>query len=133
MRDILFRGKTVDNGGWVEGNLIHRKLANGKSDYLIESCDFHEYRQWEVIPESVGQFIGLPNKNGVKIFDGDVLENEDGDEVCHTLIFWDDTICGFSDKRDFDGDSFTIHNGDMLWVLDCEVIGNIFDSPDLIK
>jgi len=126
MRDILFRGKTVDNSGWVEGEYMGIEI-HIKTSY---PCEWWGY---EVIPESVGQFIGLPDKNGVKIFDGDVLENEDGDEVCHTLIFWDDTICGFSDKRDFDGDSFTIHNGDMLWVLDCEVIGNIFDSPDLIK
>ena len=129
MRDILFRGKSIDYGSWENGDLIKsigktyigNTLGNNREDWV------------EVIPESVGQFIGLPDKNGVKIFDGDVLENEDGDEVCHTLIFWDKDLSSWSDCRYFDGDSFKIHNGDMLWVLDCEVIGNIFDSPDLIK
>ena len=127
MRDILFRGKRVNNGSWVEG---YYSIFAGKDEIRPITDLFHAFT---VIPESVGQFIGLPDKNGVKIFDGDVLENEDGDEVCNTLIFWDKDLSSWSDCRDFDGDSFKIHNGDMLWVLDCEVIGNIFDSPDLIK
>jgi len=129
MRDILFRGKSIDYGSWENGDLIKsigktyigNTLGNNREDWV------------EVIPESVGQFTGLTDKNEVKIFDGDVLQNEDGDEFCNTLIFWDKDLSSWSDCRDFDGDSFTIHNGDMLWVLDCEVIGNIFDSPDLIK
>ena len=122
MRDILFRGKTVDNSGWVEGEYM------GIEIHIKTSYPF-EWWGYEVIPESVGQFTGLTDKNEVKIFDGDVLQNEDGDEFCNTLIFWDKDLSSWSDCRDFDGDSFRAHFLDMIWTKDCEVVWNIFENP----
>lgn len=70
MREILFRGKRVDNGKWVEGN--YSIDVSGRVDILpIDNLVF-----FEVIPETVGQFTGLTDKNGNRIFEGDIVKHE---------------------------------------------------------
>ena len=124
MREILFRGKSLDKGEWVEGN------------YIFEDFDrvgIHQIGtiiQCFVIPETVGQFTGLLDKNGKKIFEGDIVRrfNSRGQEVMRYAVKWNTDCCMFvlmcedTYLGEYDSD-FSVFYGE-----DLEVIGNIYDG-----
>lgn len=129
MKEILFRGKRVDNGEWVDGDLIHRQIW-GRALAIIRISDdgFEHYEEYEVIPESVGQFTGLTDKNGNKIFEGNIVKVTTGIEgyksTYHSAIqeVKYNAESGIAVFLPFD-------NSDMVEV---EVIGNIYDNPELL-
>lgn len=139
MREILFRGKCVDSGEWVYGNLIEDKWGddNGNTIYAIlqDRVAPGIVELWtpvRVIPETVGQYTGLTDKNGKKIFEGDICGC-----FCNTQIFevkYCKERCGY-----FLDDC--VRSGDCEPAPEClgnlrntmEVIGTIYDNPELLE
>ena len=131
MREILFRGKSLETGEWVEGSLVHRTKFYGDPDdryFIIYNGEFHcdYYDVVEVDPKTVGQYTGLCDRNGKKIFEGDVVKYEIIYDVgCYpyseTKIGMVKYIAGcFAPMYDSERSSF-------------EVIGNIHDNPELLE
>ena len=92
MREILFRGKRIDKGDWIEGNLLRVEHKDAESVYIIPLVTNGKFTVntqmlnfispcFEVIPETVGQYIGLTDRNGNKIFEDDIIEFDDGEEI----------------------------------------------------
>lgn len=137
MREILFRGKSIDNGEWVNGFYV--KTCND-----FDRCKFYhwiyigfvgvtinglENVKFEVDPKTVGQYTGLKDSTGKRIFEGDVIENKD-DEGGYTnfVIEWINQEAGFFaryiDKK---------HGENLLNLGDYKAIGNIHDNPELME
>ena len=128
MREILFRAKRIDNGEWIEGlpsydingNLTEFEVYRGFANCEIADVD----------SETVCQWTGLTDKNNRKIFEGDIckihsgpIDEEDG---CFS-VEWDEGDARFALYSVGLTVDFGNYHGH-----ECEVIGNIFDNPDLL-
>ena len=167
MREILFRGKIVDSGEWVYGNLIEDKWGDGDGNTIYAILQdrvapgiVELWTPVRVIPETVGQYTGACDKNGKKIFEGDIVKCK------HEII-------GFRDEKDkiprlvydlkyeekqgyfvtksaiyyrnyavqFYKDRYRLINKNMIHYLssnyiynhEIEVIGTIYDNPELLE
>ncbi len=140
MREILFRGKR-NNGDWVFGNLF----IPDKKDAPTEICIGTNVIRitYEVIPETVGQYTGLTDKNGKKIFEGDLAKPFDDDCDKMVVEFHDGSfvLCIYG-YLGYLGENGHIEDGN-YGVFECEplinyrgsieIIGNIHDNPELLK
>ena len=127
MREILFRGKTTDTREWVYGFYFHQKDTPIEGHFIIDLKGFDE----EVLPETVGQFTGLTDKNGVKIFEGDVLKCVNPNDGQHHITdFISSMVNGFTLKNVKLTRELALYDND--WPDEIEVIGNIHDNPELI-
>ena len=128
MREILFRGKRADNGEWETGSLVI--IRDGCSDKEVFIADKMTGYNTPVIPETVCQFTGLTDKNGRKIFEGDIVNfyNDDG-EYSPYEVRWRNS--GFSVLMN--GKPNLFDELDDFFRSRCEVIGNVFDNPELLK
>lgn len=155
-RELLFRGKRIDNGEWIEGGYCYcdnKSYITISVQYIPDTRDWDEADYYEkhpvykpkfieVIPNTVGQYTGLTDKNGKKIFEGDIVHylyeldigywNSDQNSV----IEWRST--GFYMNGIFGTNKYACLNGWLVGIPHgdgkCfEVIGNIHDNPELLK
>jgi uncharacterized phage protein (TIGR01671 family) len=141
MREILYRGKRKDNGEWVYGYYCKCGWTGKEKDVIIPSHASSLYGI-DVIPETVGQYTGLTDKNGKKIFEGDIIRAftvDDSEErraiVGFDRFFDENTECeyiGFYIY--FLGVKTTVTQLDYEQAKESlEVIGNIHDNPELME
>ena len=124
-REILFRGKRVDNGNWIEGYFVLLAINEGLKHAIYTGADEGRFILFEVIPDTVGQFTGLCDKNGKKIFEGDSLLKGfekvsvkwNGNQCRWGIYSNNYEICGFNE-------------GTQGYF---EVVGNIYDNPELLE
>lgn len=153
MREILFRGKRVDNGEWIEGFYAH----SGEKKYILIDNDIAVgyLAMKEVNPDTIGQYTGLTDKNGKKIFEGDILHfkayrgggfacpigtdiyyrvlfghcNPDSDTLSEYVGFW-------ALDKNYDEDDLYECGNSINYLVDSHgayVIGNIHDNPELLR
>lgn len=138
MREILFKGKRKDNGEWIEGSLItsinRAWISSEKTDpqrlRSISNTDAI-WRAIEIIPETICQFTGLCDKNGKRIWENNVVWLVYNGEGHIYQIVWDNSELDFKATN---GEENYGSNFEYLLCCDeIEVIGNIFDNPELLQ
>lgn len=128
MREILFRGKRVDNGEWVEGLLWKKKYDTPKlfMSYFPNKDDDEDVVV--IDPETVGQYTGLKDTNGKKIFEGDIVESTSGmfdiDTIVRKVVFFK----GAWGLSDFNEEHFRAFVSMSEYVKSHKIIGNIHDT-----
>lgn len=131
MREILFRGKRIDNGEWIEG--FYAKSGDKHFILIDNGFAFGYVKMKEVIPETVGQYTGLTDKNGKKIFEGDLMAFRPLKGVVE--VVWD----GISWKTfsRFLGGKIRLADAteryDIHTMRTFEVVGNKWDNPELLE
>ena len=136
MREILFRGKQIDNGEWVYGSFCMDALEQknglcGVDGFIRRyDADVGKMQMHEVDRETVGQFTGLTDKNGNKIFEGDIVRTDKFSEPNKQYIVKFDLQFGAFIGQDKWNMYFVTFDGDSDQF---EIIGNIHDNPELLE
>lgn len=147
MREILFRGKRLDNGEWVTGapfiaaDCCKMICAVAVHPDFVDEGNVYFSEGFPVVPETVGQFTGLTDKNGNRAFEHDVIKHHFGDEI---------GVIRYGEYRNpFGDDNFGGHVGFYVdwvsgeapgalrkdlgyWMRIVVILGNIHDHPELL-
>ena len=134
IREVIFRGKRTDNGKWVNGYLYithigSHEIGSYDAEINIERLTF------DVIPETVGQYTGLTDKNGKRIFEGDICRFKRFNDIyigkivfnvkTASFVMWYQSIVGAYGEKATHKMLLSVCDG-------IEVIGNIHDNPELL-
>ena len=148
MREILFKAKRIDNGEWVEGSLLQTTAVSLKSFIVESSCYTFDKWDWnecvQVDTNTICQYTGLIDKNGNKIWENDVLTDDD----MYSVVRWDNEEArfviddygtkgclmeyGFDECMGEYGVVDTYGFNDFYSMKSFKIIGNVFDNPELI-
>ena len=132
MREILFRGKRTINGDWVYGDFVHGNERKSLRDSIfVYDSETQSFNDYEINPSTLGQYTGLTDKNGKRIFEGDIAKVLQGKDKDIAYV-------------GFENGAFMLYpkTGNIyertLWEYwyndwDVEVIGNVHDNPDLLE
>lgn len=133
-REILFRGKWVGDNEWILGNLVLDHYS-GVATIVENIHDLYQNGSVEgtdgyvVVPETVGQYTGLQDKNGKQIFEGDIVKVPIFDPKIMAIGFIEGAFCLVNKSGEYLADIHYIHHAG---VNETEVIGNIHDNTELL-
>lgn len=145
-REILFKAKRIDNGEWVEGCIVIDQSRLDRFKYRIQPIESGVLYAHPIDPDTLCQYTGLTDKNGKKIWENDILRYsydydgspflKDGEEIKYRAgaVFWSEwrgswAVCGRGNKKCTNNDVFKYNRNPNR----TEVIGNIFDNPELLE
>ena len=136
-REIKFRGKEVETGVWVEGCLIQRM---GYYPGIMSPYSYGgkiRYSETCVTPDTVGQFTGLKDSNGVEIYEGDIIMSNatDGEPIYHEVFYNKEEASFYASLNGKKNAPFGVCGIRRLWIhqFNKVVAGNVYDNPELLK
>ena len=130
MREILFKGKRIFDGGWVYGFAYKQYSAAKVEEWYIRAFE----TDYLVVPETVCQFTGLTDNNGRKVFQGDIVKYRNDIRV---IIYDNITLCFEMCYAQCYSSNWNCNCGGLYGRITAnkkvEVIGNIYDNPELLE
>ena len=143
---LLYRGKSCNNGEWIEGNGIHYPKSHAWEGTCWINGMADRANDWvQVNPETVGVWTSAVDELGNKVFEGDILDYGDPDEDvkgivefrnCGCVVVWygnKSYIDESGHMADGDWREIEVNTFEQVYVETCKIVGNIYDNPDLIK